>query len=216
MVLKRLAILFFLVIPCFTGRGQLVDSLRKDFSISPRLYAAFDTRNSFITNYLAKIRGVRVGLSYNRRTRVGLCWNWLGTDLIRNVSVQKGDSLHLVEGRIGFYFLAPFIEYAFLQRRDFQIEIPVRLGFGLSRVRYTDPDGIKRSSDGSMVALYEPGIVFTYRFLRYFGASAGFGFRIMLIPNRSLPESFTSPVYSFGVRIYAGDLWADVKQWLDD
>jgi hypothetical protein len=192
-------------------RAQLVDTLKVDFSSKPKLYAAFDTRNSFITHNLAKIRGVRLGVSYNKRTRVGISFNWLDTDFTREHQVIYPDSTYTYPARLNFWFVSPFIEHSFWKLKHLEVEIPVRLGIGASGFKFTDRFGKDLRFYNQPVLVYEPGMVITYRFLKYLGLSAGFGFRLMLIPNRSLPERFTSPVYSLGIRTYLGDLWNDIK-----
>lgn len=208
----RIATAFILLIVLTSnGAAQLVDTLKVDFSHKPKLYAAFDTRNSFITNNLAKIRGVRLGVSYNKRTKVGMSYNWMDADFKQDRVVVYSDSTYTYPAQLNFVFVSPFIEHAFWKRKHLEVEIPVRLGVGTSGYKYTDRLGMVVRYNYKVVLVYEPGMVITYRFLRYLGLSFGFGFRLMLIPNKALPERFTSPVYSLGVRTYLGDLWNDIK-----
>ena len=208
----RIIIISILSLLCVANCwSQLVDTLRVDFGSKPKLYAAFDARNSFITNDLAKIRGVRLGVSYNKRTRVGVSYNWMDADFVQDRVVEYADSTYTYPARLSFVFVSPFIEHAFWKRKHLEVEIPVRLGIGTSGYRYTDRYDKVLRYNFRTVLVYEPGMVITYRFLRYLGLSAGFGFRLMLISNRALPERFTSPVYSLGVRTYLGDLWNDIK-----
>ena len=51
------------------------------------------------------------------------------------------------------------------------------------------------------VCSYEPAIAFEYRFLDYFGAGMGVGYRLMIATNKELDEQFTSPVYIFKLKI---------------
>ncbi len=195
----------------FIGRAQLIDSIRHDFASTPKLYVSLDTRNSFITHSIAKIRGLRAGLSFNGRARVGLSYNWLRTDLDRTTAIYRNDSLTTLNGGIRFWFVAPFLEYALIQRKHYELEFPFRIGIGRSGIVYEDEDGTRINRDFQTVVMYEPGVVFTYRFLRYFGASLGVGARLMIKPNKKLNEKFTSPVYSLGIRFYASDAWKDIR-----
>lgn len=49
-----------------------------------------------------------------------------------------------------------------------------------------------------------------YRFLRYFGVSAGWGFRLVLT-NAELDETLSAPIYLFGLKVFLGDLWTDLQ-----
>ena len=70
---------------------------------------------------------------------------------------------------------------------------------------------ISKKLNQKFVITYEPAITFQYRFLKYFGAGLGVGYRLMLKPNPQIEEKFTSPVYILKTKIYFQDIWQDIK-----
>ena len=50
-----------------------------------------------------------------------------------------------------------------------------------------------------------------YRFLKYFAIGGGWGFRLA-IASAELDESLNAPIYLFGLKVFAGDLWRDVRK----
>ena len=113
-----------------------------------------------------------------------------------------------VKVKLGFAHFSPYVEYVFFRDKQWELSIPVQIGFGNSHyLRKRDNKKINRQ----FVISYEPAITFQYRFLKYFGAGLGIGYRLMLKPNRALEETFTSPVYIFKTKIYFERLIKDLK-----
>ena len=52
--------------------------------------------------------------------------------------------------------------------------------------------------------------VATYRILRWVGLSAGLGYRVGILNNDKVEESFNSPVYTFKFRIFFGEIYKSV------
>jgi hypothetical protein len=181
-----------LIIGCFlafSAHSQLVDSIRNSFHHKPKPLLALTTRNAFITNQLVKVRGVKAGVSFNNTTKVGLTYNWLRDDVASSFDTTK---------LVKMNYVAPFIEYVFYSDHRFSFTIPVRLGVGKSFYQYENKDRIAKN----WILVYEPGMQGEMRFLRYFGVSAGIGFRAMLLNNKELQEKFNSPIYMLGFKIY--------------
>ena len=59
------------------GHAQLFDSIRTSLDYKPKFLVKFDTRNSFISNQYAKIHGIKVGLSFNKTTNIGVGYHWM-------------------------------------------------------------------------------------------------------------------------------------------
>jgi hypothetical protein len=50
-----------------------------------------------------------------------------------------------------------------------------------------------------------------YRFLKYFGANAGWGYRLLLV-RTGLDERLSAPTYVLGLKVFFGDLWKDLNK----
>jgi hypothetical protein len=202
--------LFLLAVLPLTGAAQKVnlsDSLSNAFQLKPTLTAKLDTRNSFITGNSAQVRGVKVGLSFGDRLQVGLGYNWLSTDFNQLVPTPDGTA----EGRISFWYIAPYIDYVFYRKGNWMADIPVQLGFGRSAVNYTWQGNSKQQDKGGFI-LYEPTMVIEYQVLGLIGIGGGLGYRLMLVNNRELDQQFTSPVYQIRFRV----IFSGLKQWWND
>jgi hypothetical protein len=191
--------LLFALFVSIYGRTQpvnLADSLRNVFQQKPRFTAKLDSRNSFVTGRSAQIRGVKAGFSFGDRLIAGVGYNWLGTEFSEKIDTEHGTK----DGRIQFRYIAPFIEYVFYKKNNWQADIPVQIGFGRSSYKY-EHEGQTLTYARNNVVLYEPTMIVEYQVLGLFGFGGGIGYRLMLKGNRELDQQFTSPMYVVRFRV---------------
>jgi hypothetical protein len=191
----------FLIFLCirFGAQAQpvnLADSLRNVFKEKAKFTAKLDSRNSFITGKSAQIRGVKAGISFGNRFMMGIGYNWLGTEINETIETIHGTKL----AEIRFAYVAPFIEYVFYKKNNWQADIPVQIGFGRSLYQY-EHFGAKQITARDNVVLYEPSMIVEYQVLGLFGFGGGIGYRLMLKGNRELEQQFTSPMYVIRFRV---------------
>lgn len=182
------------------GNAQLFDSIRTSLEYKPKFLVKFDTRNSFISNQYAKIHGIKVGLSFNKTTNIGIGYHWMPKRSI------EPDPQNLNKIDLKFGYAIAFFEYNFYKSKRWSAEIPVQIGLG--KAQYTDADfGVTKAS--SWIIIYEPAMTIEYKFLRYFGLGGGVGFRLAIKTDQQINESFTAPEYILRVKIYFGDIYKD-------
>lgn len=182
------------------GHAQLFDSIRTSFDYKPKFLVKFDTRNSFISNQYAKIHGIKVGLSFNKTTNIGIGYHWMPKRLIeRNLSNSNKIDLK-------FGYAVAFFEYNFYKSKYWSAEIPVQIGFGKAQYDYVS---LPITIDSSWIIIYEPAMTIEYKFLKYFGIGGGVGFRLAIKSNQQIKESFTAPEYILRFKIYSGDIYKD-------
>ena len=182
------------------GNAQLFDSIRTSLDYKPKFLVKFDTRNSFISNQYAKIHGIKVGLSFNKTTNIGLGYHWMPKRSIE----PNPQNLNKIDLKFG-YAIA-FFEYNFYKSKRWSAEIPVQIGLG--KAQYTDVDfGVTKAS--SWIIIYEPAMTIEYKFLRYFGLGGGVGFRLAIKTDQQIKESFSAPEYILRVKIYFGDIYKE-------
>lgn len=179
----------------------MFDSIRESLKHKPSLYATFDSRGSFISNEIAQIKSVKLGLTYNKQFTIALGYNWLNTNF--ETTIGNG-----VKAKLNMQYITPYIEYSFLERKNIEVTIPVYLGLG--RAFYQDEQ--KNNHQQNFILTYEPAMTATYRFLKYFGVGAGLGYRLMLVGNNKINEQFNSPIYLFKAKIFFGRLYKDLKK----
>lgn len=190
-----------------SGHAQLLDSIALFVQESPRPIVRLDIKGSFVSNHNVRLMGVKLGLEHARRFQYGVGYSFLFTPVERERAVHDrgGRPTRL---RLG-YALA-YVDYAFYQRGPWEVRIPVQLGVGRGSVVYDDDAGRKQRLFRSGVIIYEPCMTVQYRFLKYFGVGAGWGYRLVIRTRHSLDERLTAPIYTLGLRIFFEDLYRDL------
>ena len=88
-MLRKLLFICFIFLLSYEGETQLVDSLRtlfkKKYSIDTRL----ESRNSFIDHELTSVNGVRLGLAFQRKLKLGFGVSWLKTPVSKRFYPQN-------------------------------------------------------------------------------------------------------------------------------
>lgn len=190
---------------------SLTDSIRSAFSNEPRLIARINTHNAFVTGRPIQTFGLKLGVTYNDRVTIGVGYNWMrhGEAVIRTVENAEE------QRELRMDYISAFFEYSFVYHKNWQIIIPVAIGIGRNRELLTDEANRTFLNTGT-IALYEPAMIAEYHFLRYFGIGAGVGYRLMLVPNRSIPEQFTAPTWQLRFRVKLGDIRKDLEARFTD
>ncbi|MFN3917306.1 MAG: hypothetical protein ACK4K0_06150 [Flavobacteriales bacterium] len=201
-------LVIFFLLPIL-GRAQLTDSIRYAFQNKPKPVLKLDTRNSFVTNFPAQVRGIKAGLRYGKTVRLGLGYCWLDYKKETAYTTLNIDTTWTGVKLYQHYGVAYF-EYIFYKRKNWTAIIPVQLGIGASGYKNEDKKNKAYYGRGIMM-VYEPAMIADYTFLKYFSVGAGVGYRLMLIPNRQIPEKFTAPVYflrfNFDVGLLAEEIF---------
>jgi hypothetical protein len=123
----------------------------------------------------------------------------------------RSDSL--VKAELSLSFISFNSEYVFYDSKRWQLAMPVGVGLGSSYFGFFENVNgefkNKRTDEGGVLLFGASGIV-TYRILRWVGLSGGVGYRLALISNSKVKESFNSPVYILKVRIFMGEIYKSV------
>jgi len=189
-------------------KAQLLDSIGLFLKEEPRIVVKADIRGSFISNRNVRIVGFKIGYEYAHRFQYGVGYSFLFTPVqqLREVPGQG-----LIDTRLRIEYIAGYVDYAFYQRRNWDVRIPVQLGFGSGSVIYKETDGRKRKLLRTGLIIYEPAMTVHYKFLKYFAIGGGIGFRLAIRTHDSLDEQITAPVYMFGLKVYFGDIWRSIQ-----
>ncbi len=209
--MHRIALLLLLLCCSGGARAQLIDSIGLFLQEPPRFSIGLDTRGSFISNQNVRLLGVKIGLEHAGRVKYGIGYNFLGTKVESESQVLEEGRERTVTTRLRLGYFTPFFSYAFYQRGNWEVSIPVQFGLGSGSLVYDDLSGERRTLRRAFVFLYEPAMTVQYRFLKYFAVGGGIGFRLVAT-SADLNERFSAPIYLFGLKVYFGDLYRDVRK----
>jgi len=207
MPMLRLSSVFVAMALGATLLAQRIDSIPDYLTAAPELIVKLDMRGSFIGNEGVRFAGIKVGLEHAGKVQYGIGYSFLLSPVEGKARVE---GLGEVGTRLRFGYVTPYFDFAFYQKNNWELRIPVQFGIGSGSVVYEDAEGRKQKSQRSVVFLYEPSMTVQYRFLRYFAIGGGWGYRLVL-RSAPLAEGLTAPIYTFGLRVFFGDLWRDIR-----
>jgi len=188
--------------------AQLLDSIALFAGDEPRFVARLDVRGGFVSNQNVRLVGLKAGLEHGGRFQYGVGYAFLFPAVERE-RVLPG--LGATDTRVNLGYITPYVDYAFFQRGPWEVRLPVQLGIGMGTRSYRDADGRRRRLERTGLLIYEPVMTVQYRFLKYLAVSGGWGFRLVWQTGDRLGEDLNAPIYTFGVRVFFGDLWRDLR-----
>lgn len=207
---KHTFYLFFIVVFIHSNKShaQFLDTLELIFKNKSSIDVRLESRNSFIENGRALITGVRAGIAFQRKLRIGGGVSWLKSDvsdygynLLKN---NKNDS--------GLYFLklaylCYYIDFVFHKTKRWQLSVPIQVGTGMHWFQSTKPYRLSGPEKKRFLLLYEPGISTQFKIFRWFGLGADVGYRFTLKNNKYVGNKFNSPTYAFKILFWLDQLY---------
>ncbi len=103
--------IFFIVIfsvCCNLGSyAHFFDSIRTSLKHKPRFDAKIDSRNGFVSENVARIIGLKIGLDFNETFKIGAGYNLLYSNVTKNIFIQNQlNERELVKADFDFQYLA--------------------------------------------------------------------------------------------------------------
>ncbi len=193
-----------------------MDSLRKKFQKDSshtyrpknfRLIVAYDSRNSFIKNEPVNFYGMQLGVSYKDKHTVGFGGYRITQSSSRAIRRRDLNSRQINE-KLTLNYGTVFYQYMLLDKRFFEIDLPVEFGFGKANVLMQD------ALSGELIANRDltifplgAGLQAIFKPIKWVGVTFLTGYRFVQENERGL--NFNGMYYSIGV-------WLDFRQVLRD
>jgi hypothetical protein len=208
-LVKSTLVLIFLLLS-FSFKAQTFDTLRELFNNGYSIDARLESRNSFINNQLISVNGVRLGLSFQRKLRLGAGLSWLNSD-VKSTFYQpnifgRRDTL---EQFLKFIYLAYYLDFVFYKTKRWQLSVPIQLGTGLSWFQNENTYNFSKNKRHFLL-LYEPGITVQFKVFKWFGLGADVAYRFTMRNNKRTAEQLNSPTYSFKILFWFDQLFYDL------
>jgi len=204
---KRFFFLIFLL-TFLSGNAQLMDSIHSCLQYSPKPMIKLNNKGSFVANKSASVVGLVMGLSFNKRLKFGLGYNQVISRIHKNYYLNDylGNPVDTFLSTLKLIYFSTYLEYVYYYKKHWEISIPLKFGIGVSRYAYKA--GTKTYyTDNHLGFIYEATTDIVYKPVTWFGLGAGFGYRITLFKELDIIKQFTSPIYSFGIKLYISPIY---------
>ena len=82
----------------------------------PSYNLKFDTRKSFVANVNSTVWGIKLGVSYQKRIKFGIGYNYLKTPIISRYLLQDNKGNITVASRLRMRYLSFYTEYVYYKK----------------------------------------------------------------------------------------------------
>jgi hypothetical protein len=162
------AIIIFVLLSFF-AKGQFLDTFKVFLHSRPSIDARLESRYSFMNNSPTKVSGVRLGISFKRKLRVGIGYSWLDTPVYdKEIVKDELGKPKIITSFFKFGYVCYYADFLFHKTKRWQLSVPIQVGTGMYWTRYDDGEKITNSKK-RLLLFYEPGITIQYKMTRWCG-----------------------------------------------
>lgn len=172
-----------------------------------RLMGKFESRNAFVRTHHASFLGFRMGVEFKFPIRAGIGYYWMQTKIESQLYDPSEHPLSGPSAIPRMRYVIGYAEYTFWEEDGWALGVPVQLGIGETFYRTSTDEHV---GNGLVIPL-ESGVDVSYRFTRWAGFGVGLGYRLMLLNNAGVKESFNSPCYQFRLHLALNELFRKKK-----
>jgi hypothetical protein len=199
------------------AKAQYLDTLHEVFTHKSNIDARLESRYSFINNQVVSVTGVRLGVAFQRKLRIGGGISWLKSDYkatfhpIRFLT-GKPDTItrHLKFGYLCFY-----LDFVFYKTKRWQLSVPIQAGFGTLWFQKNQRYNFWGGDHKYFLALYEPGITAQFKVTKWFGLGTDVAYRFSIKNNRKIRHDFDAPGSHFKVLAWSPTYSFKILIWFD-
>jgi len=207
---KYILLTFVLFIFFFKANAQLLDSFKVIIKSRASLDLRIESRYSFIDNNLASMLGVRIGVSFRRKLKLGGGISWLNSD-IRNsdYTISESNTIIYTPKYLKLAYFSLYADLVFYKTKRWQVSVPLQTGFGASWFQSSYKYSIDKNRKYFLM-LYEPGISTHLKIFKWLGLGVDVGYRFAIKNNNYVGAQFNSPTYAFKILFWADQLYYEL------
>ena len=213
-----------LLLICFVAisalcRAQLLDSLHYLFRHRYSIDARLESRNSFVNNNLISVSGIRLGVSFQRKLKLGfgVSWlrtagrNFLKTDIQKNFyeSNQKGGT-DTLRKFLKLAYVCFYADFVFYKAKRWQLSVPIQLGLGGLWYQQEKHYVLKNKDPKNFLFIYEPGITVQFKIFKWIGVGTDVAYRFALQNSQKTGVKLTSPSLTFKLLFWCDQLYYEL------
>lgn len=170
-----------------------------------KLIAGFDARNSFVKGQRARFSGLKIGFG-NERHHFGLAFHGTRSPIVVDRRNNNGENIRTT---FDYNYNSVFYEYIFYKSKRWQFSAPFHINTG-------ELNGFNYKIDGNILdtTLFREransltlSIKGHFKVIRWLGLGAGVGYNYVTKAEPEIKQGLNAPFYSFGVKVFLGELW---------
>jgi hypothetical protein len=157
------------------------------------------------------VNGIRLGVAFQRKLRVGGGVSWLKTELgSRQLIVNDAGEEQSVIKYPKFVYFCLYADFVFYKTKRWQLSVPIQIGTGYGWSQNDRGYDLASKSPKYFLALYEPGITVQFKVFKWFGLGADVAYRFAANHRKKTDVNLNSPTYSFKLLFWFDQLYFDL------
>ncbi len=185
-----------------TENASFEEIFKTSFHTKPKLDVKFDNRYSFIKSVDVQTIGLKLGLSFNQKFKVGVGIN----RMLLNVKSQIKEKDKLISAHLKYFYISPYFEYYYYNSKRWAFDLSTQIGFGQAYLQGKTLKGERLIRKKTWILSYEPAMLIDYKIIRWVGIGTGVGYRLIIYKTPGIQQKFSSPEYIFKLKIYLGEI----------
>lgn len=182
-------IIIFISVNC---KGQFLDTFKVFLRSRPSIDARLESRYSFLNNNATKVSGVRLGLSFKRKLRVGIGYSWLDANVSdKKIITDDYGKLLTTDEFLKFGYVCYYADFVFHKTKRWQLSVPIQVGTGLYWTQYYDGEKTIKTKQRFLL-FYEPGITVQFKITKWCGLEMDVCARLALKNTKYVGEKLNS------------------------
>lgn len=203
---KALIILLLLLEPFWVSAQQQKPLIRPILLL--------DTYYSSIGGRGADVFGLKGGIEIDKKQRFAIGYNKITSDIVEYKKVPSSEipyaGAETIKAQLYMQYFPMMAEFIFYDKDPWQFSLPEQVGYGRSYFQYFDVNGDTRKIYDHGVVVMDLGVAGQYKVLKWFGAGAGLGYRIMLVNNPEIETDFNTAVFAIHLKFFFGEIYKSI------
>lgn len=189
-------LIIFITIP-LSSISQInhLDSIKKAFYQKPKVLIKLDSKYSFVSNQLVTMRGIKTGLNFDNKVKLGIGYSWMKNNF------KFDNPTHIVNNinhNLRYSYLSIFGDYNFYTTNIWSYM--VNLDLAIVKLGYKNVK-TKKYKYKSLGTVLEPSIIAEYIQIKYLAIGIGGGYRFVFREDNNIVEKFSAPIFILRLKL---------------
>ena len=176
-----------------------------------RFVAQYDSRYSIINRHFTTINGLKLGVEFKNRFRLGSAIYFLSTG-VPTRQARPDNAAEDAAAELRFRYLAAYAGYVLLENRRWEISANMQLGLGSVYVLYENDDGDFDKTPHDFLGVVEPVMAAQFRLFQWSGFGTGVGWRQPMFVPVTIQKELNGPVFYLRANLFLGELFRVMRQ----
>ncbi|MET4076307.1 hypothetical protein [Hymenobacter sp. UYCo722] len=197
--------------PASAGRDSVARRPNIVYLPRSRFVAQYDSRYSILNHHFTTINGLKLGVEFKNRFRIGAAVYFLSTG-VPTRQASPPDASSAFEAQIRFRYLAAYAGYALLETRRWEISGNLQMGLGSAYVLYQNQAGDQAKTPRDFMGVVEPTLAAQLRVFRWAGVGTGLGWRQPVFVPGPIQRELNGPVFYLRANLFLGEFVKVLKE----